>query len=120
MLPVFSECFIRAFPSLDLWPGKRAEGFETYAPEKRLPLRLAGFRRLGVSKLLLNQLEAVLSDAKTMLDTPAREKDMEVLFGLLPLSALTERRDALREAVEDESSISGAAKNEAARYIEEA
>lgn len=120
MLPLFSECFIQAAPSLDLWPGKRAEGFEEYASAKRSPLRLAGFKRLGFSRLLLNRLESVLSDAKAMFDTPAKEKDMEVLLGLLPLSVLTGRRDVLRETVESESGLSRAVKEEAARYFEEA
>lgn len=120
MLPLFSECFIQAVPSLDLWPGKRAEGFKEYASEKGIPLRLAGFKRLGLSRLLLNRLESVLSDAKAMLDTPAKEKDMEVLLGLLPLSVLTGRRDVLRETVESESGISRAVKEETARYFEEA
>ena len=120
MLPLFSECFIRAAPSLDLWSGKRAEGFEEYASETLIPFRLAGFKRLGLSRLLLNRLEAVLSDAKVMFDTPAKEKDMEVLLGLLPLSVLTGRRDVLRETVESESGLSRAVKEEAARYFEEA
>lgn len=120
MLPLFSECFIQAVPSLDLWPGKRAEGFKEYASEKGIPLRLAGFKRLGLSRLLLNRLESVLSDAKAMLDTPAKEKDMEVLLGLLPLSVLTGRRDVLRETVESESGTSRAVKEETARYFEEA
>lgn len=120
MLPLFSECFIRAVPSLDLWPGKRAEGFEEYASAKRSPLRLAGFKRLGLSRLLLNRLESVLSDAKAMFDTPAKERDMEALLGLLPLSVLTGRRDVLRETVESESGLSRAVKEEAARYFEEA
>lgn len=120
MLPLFSECFIQAVPSLDLWPGKRAEGFKEYTSAKRSPLRLAGFKRLGLSRLLLSRLESVLSDAKVMFDTPAKEKDMEVLLGLLPLSVLTGRRDALREAVESESDISRAVKEETARYLEEA
>ena len=118
MLPLFSECFIRAVPSLDLWPGKRAEDFEEYTSTKRSPLRLAGFKRLGLSRLLLNRLESVLSDAKAMFDTPAEEKDMEILLGLLPLSVLTGRRNVLRETVE--SDISRAVKEEAARYFEEA
>lgn len=120
MLPLFSECFIRAVRSLDLWPGKRAEGFVEYTSEKGIPLRLAGLKRLGLSRLLLNRLEAVLSDAKAMFDTPVKEKDMEVLLGLLPLSVLTGRRDVLRETVESESGISRAVKEEAARYFEEA
>lgn len=119
MLPLFSECFIQSVPSLDLWSGKRAEGFEEYASETLIPFRLAGFKRLGLSRLLLNRLEAVLSDAKVMFDTPAKEKDMEVLLGLLPLSVLTGRRDVLREIVESESGLSRAVKEEAARYFEE-
>lgn len=120
MLPILSECFIGMIPSLDLTPGKRADNFKEYTPPPRKhSLRIAAFKRLGLSKLLLNQLEAILSDAKEILGDPAKEKDMEILFGLLPLSVLTGRCDVLKETIESENGISSSVKTEVARYIEE-
>lgn len=120
MLPVLSECFIGSIPALDPWPGKRAENFKVYASEKKLPLRISAFKRLGLSKLLLTKLELILSDAKVIMDNASKEKDMEVLFGLLPLCVLTGKLDILKDVVETESGISTAVKAETARYIEEA
>lgn len=119
MLPFFSECFVGAIPALDPWPGKRIENFKPYAPQKQLPLCISAFKRLGLSKLITNQLERVLSDAKAILDNPVKNKDMEILFGLLPFSVLTGRTDILKEAIETENGISSSVKAEVSRYIEE-
>ena len=60
----------------------------------------------------------VLSDAKCILDDPNKEKDLELLFGVLPLCVLTGRLDILEDVIENENRISYSVKNEAARYIE--
>lgn len=119
MLPILSECFVGSIPALDPWPGKRAENFKVYTSKKKLPLRISAFKRLGLSKLLMAKLELILSDAKAIMDNAAKDKDMEVLFGLLPLCVLTGKLDILKDVVETESGISNAVKAEAARYIEE-
>ena len=74
---------------------------------------------MKLSKLLTNRLTIALSDAKAILNQPAKDKDMEILFGLLPLCVITGRIDILKEAIETESGISAAVKAEANRYIEE-
>lgn len=119
MLPVLSECFIESIPVGETWPTKRAETFNAYASTKKQPLKIAAFKKLKLSKLLANRLTIVLSDAKTILNQPAKDKDMEILFGLLPLCVITGRIDVLKEAIETESGISSAVKTEANRYIEE-
>lgn len=121
MLPVLSECFvgIGAFPATIPTPGKRADGFKGYSHKKKQPLRIAAFKRLGLSKLLTQQLEIVLTDAKAIMDNPAKDKDMEVLFGMLPLCVLTGRVDILKDVIETESGISNSVQAEVARYIEE-
>lgn len=119
MLPVFSECFVGAIPASNPWPGKRTENFEAYISQKKTPLRITAFKQLGLSKLIINQLERVLSDAKAILDNPAKDKDMEMLFGVLPFSVLMGRIDILKETVETESGISNSVKMEASRYIKE-
>lgn len=121
MLPILSECFVGvgAFPATIPAPGKRADGFKCYSRKKRQPFRIAAFKRLGLSKLLTQQLEIVLTDAKSMMGNPSRDKDMEVLFGMLPLCVLTGRTDVLKDVMETESGISNSVKAEAARYLEE-
>ena len=74
---------------------------------------------MGLSKLLLGQLTRVLSDAKYILENPAKDKDLELLFGVLPLCVLTGRLDVLKDVIEGESGISSSVKAEVARYIEE-
>ena len=61
----------------------------------------------------------MLSDAKSILDQPAKDKDMEILFGLLPVCVITGQIDVLKEAIETESGISAPIKAEVTRYIEE-
>lgn len=121
MLPILSECFvgIGAFPATIPTPGKRADGFKSYSRKKKQPLRIAAFKRLGLSKLLTQQLEIVLTDAKAIMDNPAKDKDMEVLFGMLSLCVLTGRVDILKDVIETENGISNSVKAEVARYIEE-
>lgn len=119
MLPILSECFIGAFPASKLWPGKRIAEFKPYISQGEQPLRISAFKHLGISKLLLNRLTHILSDAKAILDNSAKDKDMEMLFGVLPLCALSGRLDVLKNVIESESGISKSVKDEAARYIEE-
>lgn len=119
MLPILSECFVGSISALDPWPGKRADNFKSYVSKKKQPLRITAFKRLGLSKLLLNQLEFVLSDAKAILDNSVKNKDMEILCGLLPLSVLTGRIDVLKEVIETENGISNSIKAEVARYVGE-
>lgn len=120
MLPIFSECFIGAFSEIDPWPGKCAEKFVPFVPQKKKRLRIAAFEQLKLSKLLLVQLEKVLSDARELMNNPNADKDVEILFGLIPLCVLTGRTDVLKEVIETETGISSPVKAEAARYIEEA
>ena len=120
MLPILSECFVGMLPALEMWPSKRAATFQPYVSGKKQPLRFdSAFKRLGLSKLLLNQLSLILSDAKGILENPAKDTDVEILFGMLPLCVLTGRLDILKDVIETESGISNSVKNEAARYIEE-
>ena len=119
MIPVFSESFVEAYHSADIIPGKRTENFRPFSPQKRKSIRVPEIKKLGFSKLFLNQLEQILSDAKSLLDTPAREIDIDILFGLLPLSVLTGRTDILKEVIESKSGISNSVKAEAARYYSE-
>ena len=120
MLPFFSECFVGAFSEIDPWPSKRAERFVPFVTQKKKRLRIAAFEQLKLSKLLLAQLEKVLSDARELMNNPNADKDIEVLFGLIPLCVLTGRTDILKEVIETENGISNPVKAEAARYIEEA
>lgn len=119
MLPILSECFIGAFPASKLWPGKRIAEFKPYISQGEHPLRISAFKHLGISKLLLNRLTHILSDAKAILDNSAKDKDMEILFGVLPLCVLNGKLDVLKNVIESESGISKSVKDEAARYIEE-
>ncbi len=120
MIPILSECFIGIgiVPVIEPLPGKRATNFKTYTTKKRQPLKISAFKRLGISRLLTQQLEVVLTDAKAITDSFAKDKDMEFLFGLLPLCVLTGRLDVLKDVVETESGISNFIKAEAERYIE--
>ncbi len=121
MLPVLSECFIGADAVSEtiFTPGRRADGFIAYSRGKRHPLRTAAFRRMGLSRFLIQRLETVLTDAKSILDSATGEKDLEFLFGILPLCVLTERPDILRDVIESESGLSGSVKDEAVRYLGE-
>lgn len=119
MLPVLSEGFIGELAASKLWPGKRTAEFQPYTSKEVQPLRIFAFKHLGISKLLVNELTHILSDAKAILDNPAKDKDMELLFGMLPLCVLTGRLDILKDVIENESGISSAVKAETVRYIGE-
>ncbi len=118
MLPLLSESFISTLPATDICPVKRSEGFHPYKCKTTKSLSLPAFKKLGMSKYFIQKLSAVLTDAKALLDNPSASKDMEVLFGLLPLCVLTGRQDVLKDIWEDESGISKTVKAEIERYIE--
>lgn len=119
MLPVISECFVGTVSALEPYAGKRSEDFIGYVPKDTHPLRIAAFKKLGISKALLRQLSRVISDAKVMVDSPERAKDMEMLFGVMPICVLTGQLDVMREVLEAESGISSAVKAEAERYLKD-
>lgn len=119
MLPILSECFVESVSTFQIWPGKRAEEFHPYEPKEKRPLRLSAFKRLGLSKIIWERLTRVLSDAKCILENPTKDKDLELLFGVLPFSVLTGRLGVLKDVIENESGISSLVKAEVARYIED-
>ena len=118
-IPLLSECFIGAIPAVEPWATKRADKFKPFVSAQKHPLKISAFKRLILSKLLANQLTLARSDAKAILNQPSKDKDMEVLFGLIPLCVLMGRNDILKEVIETESGISSSVKAEASRYIEE-
>lgn len=120
MLPILSESFIGMLPSKPIWPGKRSESnFKEYHSQPIKSLSISAIKKLGLSKLLLNRLTVVLSDAKTILNNPSIDKDLELLLGLLPLCVLLGRQEILKDVLESEKGLSSAVKAEAKRYIEE-
>lgn len=116
---IFTKCFVGTVSALEPYAGKRSEDFIGYVPKDTHPLRIAAFKKLGISKALLRQLSRVISDAKVMVDSPERAKDMEMLFGVMPICVLTGQLDVMREVLEAESGISSAVKAEAERYLKD-
>lgn len=121
MLPILSECFVglKKVPLVGVQPGKQAAEFRPYVHPETKTLQLSGFKKLGLSRLVRQRLEVVLTDAKAVLENPQIEKDVEFMCGLLPLCVLTGKTDVLKETIESENGLSKAAKKAAARYIEE-
>ena len=73
---------------------------------------------MAVSKLLMNRLTKVLSDAKAIINDTTKDKDFELLFGLLPLAVLTGKSEVLKEIVEKDNGFSRLAKNITEQYYE--
>ena len=119
MLPVFSECFVGGFSPTALIPGKRSKDFKPFVSQKERPIRTSSLKNLGLSKLCINQLGRVLSDAKAMIDIPAKEKEMDVLFGLLPFSVLTGKIESLADFSTSEDGISALVKAEISRFTDD-
>lgn len=119
MIPVFSECFTEWLPARDMFPGRHGKIFKPYTSNRTRSLHLKSFRQLGLSKLQLARLEKILSNAKEILNRPNSEKDLEMLFGLLPFSVLFGKKDILKETLENEKGISDAVRTEVARYLGE-
>ena len=119
MFPVFSESFIETISDIEWLSGTRADDFLAFTAKRKEPLSITSFKQLGISKLLLNRIETVLSDAKAIMDNANHNKDLEILFGLLPLSVLTGKTEVLKETIEIESGISEYVKEIASRYYTE-
>ena len=119
MLPVLSETFVEVINGIDYLSGKRADDFITYTQNRKTPIIISAIKQLGISKLLLNRIERILSDAKAIMNNNIFNKDIEILFGLLPLSVLTEKMDFLKEVIDSEPGISGFVKEIVLRYCNE-
>ncbi len=119
MLPMFSECFVETLRTNVAWPSRRSDKFKAFVSKEKHPLCLKSLTRLGLSKFTLNKLEVVLSTAKELLDKKAKEKDLEVMFGLLPFSVLMGKTSVLKDVIETENGISEVVKEEAMRFLEE-
>ena len=74
-------------------------------------------QKLGISKLAASQLRMVLSNASTMIDS--RNRDLELLFAILPFAVLTGQKDFLLEILDTEKNISNTMKAEIKRYLGE-
>ena len=66
----------------------------------------------------MNRLTKVLSDAKAIINDTTKDKDLELLFGLLPLAVLTGKSEVLKEIVEKDNGFSRLAKNTTEQYYE--
>lgn len=119
MIPVLSEVFAESIADFDYLLGKRSENFKELALGNNIPILIGAIKQLGISKLLLNHIELVLSGAKAIMGNESRNKDLEILFGLLPLSVLTDKTDLLKETIDNESGISEFVKEIATRYCDE-
>lgn len=117
VLPIFTECFVEAPPKGGFVPGIKSDKFSPYTPAEKLQIRIKAVNQLGLSKLLLNRLQRIMSDAANMLGIDSG--DMEFLFAMLPLAVLTGQTERLQEALEAEKNISDSVKKEIKRYLEE-
>lgn len=117
MLPLFSENYIGGYCNCQITPGKRTDDFSPFTSPRTKPFSVKEIKKVGLSKLTLNRLERILSDAKAILDTPTRDIDIDILFGLLPFSVLTGKASVLKDVIETKQNISGFVKAEAERYF---
>lgn len=119
MIPIFSETFVESITDFAYYLSKRSSGFEPFDLKNKSTLRVGAIKQLGISNILLNQIETVLSGAKAILKDNKHNCDLEILFGLLPLSVLTQKTDVLKEAIENESTVSEFVKEIASKYCNE-
>ena len=124
-LPLLSECFVVDLPQ-NRHPfvnpsiyAKRTGNFKAYRSGKKKPLRLAAWKRLKLSKMVLNRMERILSDVKQIVNQESYAKDIEILLGILPMAVLIGKREVLKDLLEEEQGISREVRAEVERYIEE-
>lgn len=125
VLPLLSECFVvdlpqnrHPFANPNIY-AKRAVNFKAYRSGKKKPLRLAAWKRLKLSKMVLNRMERILSDVKQIVNQESYSNDIEILLGILPMAVLTGKREVLKDILEEEKGISREVRAEVERYIEE-
>lgn len=118
MLPILSECFVESTSNSVPIAGKRRENFKSFSANTTAPKKISLLNTMAVSKLLMNRLTKVLSDAKAIINDTTKDKDFELLFGLLPLAVLTGKSEVLKEIVEKDNGFSRLAKNITEQYYE--
>lgn len=117
VLPLFTEHFVETKPTNPFVPGMHSKKFCQYQLQKAPPNRSIMLQKLGISKLAASQLRMVLSNASTMIDS--RNRDLELLFAILPFAVLTGQKDFLVEILDTEKNISNTMKAEIKRYLGE-
>ncbi len=117
VLPLFTEHFVETKPTNPFVPGMHSKKFCQYQLQKAPPNRSIMLQKLGISKLAASQLRMVLSNASTMIDS--RNRDLELLFAILPFAVLTGQKDFLLEILDTEKNISNTMKAEIKRYLGE-
>ena len=116
--PVLTECFVDRPPADEkMIAGQIQNDFKGFEPDTQYRAKLSLIKNLGISKLLQNQLQKVLSDAKCM--SRNTDTSIEYLFGLLPLSVVHGKLELLSEAVNEEKGLPLNIQSEIKRYIEE-
>lgn len=116
--PVFTECFVDQVPSAEkMLAGQKKEQYTQFQPDAHYRAKLGQIKKLGMNRLMINRLRKVLADAKCM--GTVSDVSMEYLFGILPLSVLSGKRETLAELLEDEKNLTTEVRAELQRYIEE-
>lgn len=119
MIPVFSECFVSTYDKRRIIPGIRKKDFDAFSMNEEKPFLISSISKLGLSKKQQNGMKKTLSCAKKILGDPNKEKDLEVLFCVLPFSVLFGRKDILKEIIDLENGISNSVKAEVSRFIDD-
>ncbi len=122
MLPLLSECFVEKLLPERCFPSIRADDFQAYISKKETSRHLRLIDKIGISKLSRNRLAKVLSDTKAILTElygKSNDRDIELLFGLLPLAVLTGKQSLLKEVLESENNFSKVVIAEIKRYVED-
>ena len=116
--PVFTDCFIETQPSVEnMNAGLAADTYTEFVSGPKFRAKMTQIKNLGISRLMFNRLEQVLSDAKNMGAIP--NSDIEYMLGLLPLCVLSGKREALSECLANQTNMAKVIRSEFERYIEE-
>lgn len=117
VLPVFTDCFVEGGPSCEdpMLAGFSTNAYKAFVPADKINAKSTFIKKLGMSKLVLNRLQRVLSDAKKIANSA--NSDMEYLFAYLPLATALSQADMLKDELESDKNISSTVRNELLRYL---
>jgi hypothetical protein len=117
VLPVFTDCFVEGGPSCEdpMLAGFSINDYKAFVPADKINAKSTFIKKLGMSKLVLNRLQRVLSDAKKIANST--NSDMEYLFAYLPLATALSQADMLKDELESDKNISSTVRNELLRYL---
>lgn len=116
VLPVFTELFVNAVPSMKYVGGRRTDNFSEYQREKTKPIYDRLLKSIGSGMYTRSRLQAIITDFHALQQTESG--DLDCLFAIFPYAFITDKHEVpLLDKLSEAITISKELKKELAIFM---